>query len=328
MEQAAAQIENTLKVSSKMKLLIIGSGGQVGEKIAEKALSEGHDVYGTYKSRQPTVALRGSYLLDKVDRVKVDKLVSEVRPDVIIDTGALHNVDYCETHSEEAFAINRDGARNLAMASKSVGAKYIFVSTDYVFDGKSAPYTEESKTGPLSVYALSKIQGEENALYFNGPNSIVVRPSVIYSWVPTLKQRESSSSEKPLNFASWLVIQLRANKEVNIVDDQIASPTLADDLARAILALCESSKASGVFHTAGSTSLSRFDFSLRTAEKLGLQKDLIHPIKTTSLNQRAKRPMDSSLLSERMRKELQYGMMELDKALAIFASQAAEDLKA
>ena len=308
-----------------MRIMVVGAGGQVGEKVSHLASERGHSVVETYMTRTPS-RTDSSFQLDKTNNTQVSKVVNEAKPDVIVDTGALHNVDYCESHPEEAFAINRDGTQNLAMASKNVNAKYVFVSTDYVFDGSAAPYTEKSMTSPLSVYALSKIQGEENALYFN-PNSIVVRPSVIYSWVPISKQKESSSSGKPLNFAVWLVNQLRADKEVKIVDDQVASPTLADDLAGAILALCES-KATGLFHTGGATPVSRFVFSIKLAEKLGLKKDLIRPIKTAELNQKARRPLDSSLVSERIESETQYRMMELDMALELFTSQVREELRA
>ena len=305
-----------------MKLLVMGAAGQVGEKVSELAAREGCEVYGTYKSREPGKPLSGSFMLDKTDKARVEEIVSKVAPDVVVDTGALHNVDYCETHKEEAYKVNRDGTGNLSLASSKVGAKFVFVSTDFVFDGLKALYTEEDTPNPTSVYAQSKLAGEKVALESNS-KTIVCRPAVIYSWVKTSQQVGASSSGKPLNFGAWLAYQLLAKKEVKIVTDQITSPTLADDLAGAILALSKSS-ASGVFHTAGATAMSRYDFSVRLAEKIGCDSSLIHSIKSSDLKQVAKRPLNSSLISTKLARVTGYSMMEINSALDTFASQSKE----
>jgi len=304
-----------------LKLLVVGAGGQVGEKITRLAIAQGHEVYGTYKSRVPVVdGISKSYALDKTSKDQVSKVVEDANPDVLIDTGALHNVDYCESHPEEAMAVNRDGTAYLSAACNEIGGKFIFVSTDFVFDGQNAPYTEEDKPNPLSVYARSKLEGERAALSAN-KNTAVCRPAVIYSWVPLSNTGSSSSSGKPLNFGAWLVSQLFANKEVKIVRDQITSPTLADDLAGAILAIAKSS-ATGVFHTAGATPLSRYDFSVKVANSLGLNSSLIQPIDSSQLKQLAKRPLNSSLISNRIRDKVRYNMLSVDEALRIFAEQS------
>jgi dTDP-4-dehydrorhamnose reductase len=304
------------------KIVIVGAGGQVGEKLCARALKKGHIVYGTYKSRPSQVPISSQSFLDKTNAIEVDRLISNIRPNVVVDTGALHNVDYCETHPEEAYAVNRDGTKYLANASKKTGAKFIFVSTDFVFDGTQAPYSESDAPNPESVYAKSKLQGEQEALEAN-ENTCVCRPSVIYSWVSPSAQAQSasSSSGKPLNFAAWFVSQVRSGKDVNIVTDQIASPTLADDLAGAILALTDNESAQGVFHTAGATALSRFDFTVRIAKKLGLNETLIHPTDSSKFKQSAKRPLNSSLISNRIKKEVGYEMMSIEKALDEFAKQ-------
>ncbi len=211
------------------------------------------------------------------------------------------------------------------MATSEINSKFIFISTDFVFDGRFAPYTEESLPNPESVYAISKLEGERAALSRN-ENSVVCRPAVIYSWVPT-GQTSSSSSGKPLNFGAWLVSQLQARKEVRIVTDQVTSPTLADDLAQAILKLAESTKAKGVFHTAGATSISRYDFSVKVSEKFGFDTNLVRPIDSSQLKQVAKRPLNSSLISNRIKNETGYEMMSIEKALDIFASQASMEVE-
>ena len=303
-----------------MRILVVGAGGQVGERLCKSASDTGDDVFGTYRSRLPVSKLSGSFCLDKTRENEVERILSEVKPDAVIDTGALHNVDYCETHPDEAMMVNSEGTKILGEASRKIGSKFVFVSTDFVFDGVGAPYSEDSEPRPQSVYARSKLMGERNALESNPGKSTVVRPAVIYSWVANDKA-STSSSGKPLNFAAWLVSQISAGKQVNIVNDQITSPTLANDLAKAILAIVHSNK-TGLFHTAGATPLSRYEFSLKVAERLGLDSSLIKPIPTSVLKQLARRPLNSSLLSDRIKKEVGYEMMKIEDALDEFANDS------
>jgi dTDP-4-dehydrorhamnose reductase len=322
-----------------LKLLIIGVGGQLGSKLAEKASTEyRYSVYGTFKTRPPapfsSKLLEGAFQLDKSDSEGVTQIVSRIRPDVVIDTGAVDNVDYCETHEEEAFSINAYGTRNLARACKSVGSIFVFVSTDYVFDGNRGLYSEDDEPNPLNVYARSKLEGEKLAFKENPKNSIVVRPAVIYSWVHNVIARNSakaktetpapavftSSPGKALNFGAWLVSKISSGNEVNIVGDQITSPTLADDLAGAILAVLKRGKREGIFHAAGATPLSRYDFSVKLAEKLNLDVSLIRKVSSDQLNQIAKRPKNSSLRSDKIKEETGYEMMDIDHALDLFCS--------
>lgn len=302
-----------------MKIFIIGIGGQVGTKLAESAVPNGHEVHGGHMSRPWRMGQRSSIPFDKRDRDHVFQVLLQLKPDVVIDTGALHNVDYCETHPDEAIAINAAGTLNVTQACGKADSQLIFVSTDFVFNGSGAPYTEESKPDPLSVYAKSKLLGEGYAL--SDEANAVVRPSVIYSWVSPSGMSQTSASGKPLNFAAWLVSQLGAKKAVEIVNDQIASPTLADDLAKAILAIAESGR-SGLFHTAGATPLSRFDFSVKVARRLALDEGLVHAISSSGLKQVAERPANSSLISDKIRREVGYGMMTIDDALDLFAREA------
>ena len=307
-----------------MKLLVVGAGGQVGERLAREAVDRGHTVVGTYRSRPPRVKMEAAVVLDKTDASSVAEVFSKFRPDAVVDTGALHNVDYCETHVDEAMAVNARGSQNLATKSGELGAQFVFISTDFVFDGVGAPYTEESVPNPLSVYARSKLEGERLALEANPGKTIIVRPAVIYSWVSNSGATQSSSG-KPLNFAAWLVSQLLAGKETKVVQDQVTSPTLASDLAGAILALLAGEK-SGLFHAAGSSALSRYEFSVKVAAKLNLNKALIHPIESSELKQLAKRPSNSSLVSDKIKRELGYQMLDIDMALDVFARESRAGL--
>jgi dTDP-4-dehydrorhamnose reductase len=306
-----------------MKVLVIGSSGQVGRSLVESMARRGDEVVATFNSRRPSAALTTVDHLDKSDPSGVREILARHRPQLVIDTGAMHNVDYCESHREEAFRVNAEGTHALAATAAAVNARFVFVSTDFVFDGgKSGAYRETDPTGPISVYAESKLAGEAATMSASAEN-LVVRPSVIYSWLDTLS-RQDSSSGKGINFGTWLVEEVAHGRTVRIIEDQVASPTLAEDLAGAILALTDR-RASGIFHTAGATPMNRYEFSVALVRSVGLDAALVRPVKTAELNQKARRPVNSSLSTERLAGVTGYRMLDLPSQLERFASAVSED---
>jgi len=302
-----------------VKILVIGGGGQLGSRIVEQA-EDRFDIYATYVTREPPLAPPKIFQVDKTDRKAIETLFQKLKPNVVIDTAALHSVDYCETHKDETWAVNVDGTGNVAKACKKHAAKMVFVSTDYVFDGAKGNYVEEDPPNPINYYGLSKLEAER-VIAQTCENHVIARPSVIYSWVPPAQRQLQSSSGKPLNFAMWLIQKLSNKELVKIVTDQYSSPTLADSLAKNLVRLSESDH-TGTYHIAGKTRLSRYDFALKIAQKFGLDENLISPITTDQLKQMAKRPMDSSLNVENVERDLKTKMLTIDKALDLMGKQA------
>jgi dTDP-4-dehydrorhamnose reductase len=306
-----------------MKVVVVGAAGQVGRNLVRLALRRGDSVAATYKARRPADDAVPLEPLDKTDAKACDLVLERLHPDVVIDTGAMHNVDYCETHADEANAVNREGTRHLAESARRLGSRFVFISTDFVFDGSGpTPYLESATPRPQSIYAESKLAGEQATLATDSGN-LVVRPSVIYSWLDT-RQRAESSSGKGLNFGTWLAEEVACRRPVRIINDQIASPTLASDLAGAILALIEH-ECRGIVHTAGATATDRFSFSVQLVSRLGLDSSLVQPVTTAELHQKALRPAVSSLASERLASEAGYRMMDLPAALDRFAADFNAD---
>jgi dTDP-4-dehydrorhamnose reductase len=305
-----------------MKVLVVGSAGQVGRSLVQQLADRGDTAIATFNSRRPAVS-GPVETLDKTAAEGVRAVLERHRPDVVIDTAALHNVDYCESHPDEAFKVNRDGTRHLAESSHAIGARFVFVSTDFVFDGaKSGPYVESDRAIPASVYAESKLAGEAATLAASSEN-VVARPSVIYSWLDT-RTRQESSSGKGMNFGTWLAEEVAHGRPVRIIEDQVASPTLAEDLAGAILALVDRNQA-GVFHAAGASALNRYEFSVQLVRRIGLDASLVRPVRTAELNQKAKRPANSSLDSDRLARSTGYRMMDLDAQLDRFGAAVRAD---
>ncbi len=255
-------------------MILVTGSGLLGSEVV-KVLRRDHEVTGTYNSKPK----EGMVRLDVTDRESTFKTIARLRPDVIVHTAAMTNVDYCEDHPEEAMAANAHGTKNVVDAAFKTNSKVVYVSTDYVFDGARGMYREDDAVSPISVYALTKLLGEYYAKDL--PGHVIARTSVVYG-----NARQ--------NFVSWVRDSLQRGIEVNIFTDQYASPTLALDCAGAISALLRND-VSGIFHTAGSERISRYEFARKIALFYGLDESLIRPTTSDAMKQKAKRPMDSSL---------------------------------
>jgi dTDP-4-dehydrorhamnose reductase len=271
-------------------LLVIGATGLVGSKVSSLAVKHGFEAYNTHNARK--AALQHVFQLDIGDRDATLQLVRKIRPKVIVNTAALHNVDYCETHREEADRINVGGARNLAEAARESGSRLIHLSTDYVFDGNRGHYNESDPPHPLHYYAKTKVDSEN--IVSQLPNYAVARPSVIYGWNALEATGVPSSSGKTINFAMFVLDKLKKNETVKAVRDQYSSPTFADNLAEALLILAKRSE-NGVFHTAGRSCMSRYEFATNLAEIFGYSTKLVQPVLTSDFKQIAERPKNSCL---------------------------------
>ena len=262
-----------------MKILLIGGSGLFGrafaELIKERTL---YDIYATYNEN--IVDSEESVFLDITDKEKVEEVIKKLQPDVVVHAAAFTNVDKCEVEKEKAYDINVEGTKNVAMASNGIGAKMIYISTDYVFDGTKGFYEEKDKTNPISYYGLTKLEGEK-AVQEICNDFIIARTSVIYG-----------AHKK--NFATWVIKELREENQIKIITDQWVSPTLNVDLAEQILALIEKDE-KGIFHTAGGERINRYDFVVEMARIFDFNEKLIIPATSKEMNWIAKRPMDSSL---------------------------------
>lgn len=257
------------------RMLVIGAGGLIGNRFMELAQDK-FEVYGTYNSHP--VEGNNLYKLNVVNRADTFNLLKRISPDVVIDTHSLNNVDYCETHREEAWSVNVEGTKNIAEACIDYGSKLVFFSTDYVFDGKKMKYSEKDKPKPLNYLGINKATVEQ-ILELLDINHITVRTSVVYG----------KGGLNKVNFVFWLIQKLKAGERVSVVTDQKNNPTFVDNIVEQVLYLLKKNK-KGIYHITGSECLSRYDFSLKIAEVFDLNQNLITPITSVELHQIAKRP--------------------------------------
>lgn len=281
-------------------LAIVGAGGVLGTKLVEQALNstDGPIHAFTHADRAPATPAAGNARviwspLNIGDGAEVAAKIGEVEPEVIINCAAMTNVDACEDERDAAFAANALGPRYLAEAALRLNARVVHISTDYVFPGDNVnpgPYLEDAAVRPVSHYGWSKLMGER-AVFEVCEGRIpwlVVRTALVYGYVP---------GGRP-NFVRWLVDELRAKRAVRVVDDQINTPTLADDLAGLILHLITRGSV-GVIHGVGPDLVNRMEWARAIALNYRLDASLIQEISTAQLRQKAQRPLRSGLKSRR-----------------------------
>lgn len=255
-------------------MILVTGSGLLGSDVI-RVLRKEHEVTGTFNSNPKKDAIR----LDITDRGDTIRAIGELKPEYVVHTAALTNVDYCEDHKDEAMAINDQGTKNVVDAARMAGASVVYVSTDFVFDGARGMYREDDPVNPVSVYAYSKLMGEYRVNELQG--SAIARTSVVYG-----NARQ--------NFVTWVRDSLAKCQAIKVVTDQYNSPTLSYDCAMAIAALIKNNS-EGIYHTAGGERISRFDFAVKIARFYGLDEGLIQPVTSDTLKQKAKRPADSSL---------------------------------
>jgi len=289
------------------RILIIGASGLLGStlmKMGEKR----YEMFGTYNTHK--IEGNNFFQLDVTNREDTFNLIKNLKPDLVIDTHALHNVDYCELHPEEAWKINVEGTKNVSEACKVFSCKYVFISTDYVFDGlKTTPYSEKDKPRPVNYYGKTKLIAE-HVIQTLLSDYLILRTAVLFG-VGGLGK---------IPYAIWLIEKLKMGEEVRAVIDQYNNPTLVDNLSEIIFALFEKDKV-GLFHVTGKTNLNRYEFSVMIAEKFGLDKNLIKPITTPELNQIAKRPFKVNLSTSKVEKATGLKTLTIEEALEVLKSK-------
>ncbi len=275
------------------KILITGASGMLGRDLSQELSSE-FELWGLdiVTSNQKPEARKKLIICDIYDRNETIKAVSTVKPDIVVHTAAWTDVDRCELDKKKAYRVNSKGTENIALACKACDAALIYISTDFVFDGrKKRPYREVDKTNPLSVYASSKLEGER-AVRKALKKYFILRTSWLYG-------------RHGKNFVDTVLTKAKTEKILKVVGDQIGSPTYTKDLAKAIHALVNTIVTSnqkpvtrkniyGIYHVSNYGSVSWYRYA-KEILRLARSKTRVLPISSTGLNRPAMRPAMSIL---------------------------------
>ncbi len=295
-----------------MRILITGSNGLLGQKlVGQLSKNEKLSFLATSKgeNRNPSCPSENYSSLDITNSDEVLKTITAYSPDYIIHTAAITNVDYCELNQLECERVNVGGTKNLFESSKKIGAHFLFLSTDFVFDGEEGNYKETDHPNPLSIYAESKRDGELLLIQSNYSNWSIARTIIVFGEGQNLSRS---------NIVLWARESLSLGKTLNIIDDQFRSPTWADDLAWGCIQICEQNR-KGIYHLSGPETMSIYELVIRIGRFFKLDTSSINRTDSSSLNQAAKRPPKTGFDLSKSKKDIGYQPKTLEESLHLLS---------
>ncbi|WP_231425139.1 NAD(P)-dependent oxidoreductase [Pedobacter sp. Leaf250] len=294
-------------------ILTTGSNGLLGQKITEKVLTEGRvKLIATSKgaNRYPITNGYQYAEMDILDPVQVRTIIEKFKPDAIVHTAAMTNVDTAEANKELCRQLNVEATQNLVSLCEEFNIQLIHLSTDFIFDGANGPYKEEDATNPLSYYGETKLLAELTVKESRA-NWAILRTILVYGITNDMSRS---------NIVLWAKGALEKGLPINVVNDQWRMPTLAEDLAEACLLAVEKNS-QGVYHVSGKDYMSIADLVRKVADYWSLDKSIISEISSQSLNQSAKRPIKTGFVLDKTIKDLDYKPHSFEEGLKIVDEQ-------
>jgi len=297
-------------------ILITGSNGLLGQKLL-KLLSGNteYEVIATARGENRVSETTGFEFrsLDICNENDVLTLINDIKPDYIINTAAMTNVDQCEDDKEECWDLNVNAVGYLAKAAHQTGAFLLHLSTDFIFDGEDGPYLEDAKPNPLSYYGDSKLAAEK-ILTESTIDWAIARTVLVYG----ITEKMSRS-----NIILWVKNSLEEGKNLTIVDDQWRSPTLAEDLAMGCFLIVKN-HATGIFNISGKDVLTPYEMAIQTVNFFKLDSSLIEKTDGSKFQQKAKRPPKTGFIIDKAINELNYSPHSFMEGIKIVSEQLAE----
>ncbi|WP_113654032.1 SDR family oxidoreductase [Pedobacter namyangjuensis] len=294
-------------------VLVTGSNGLLGQKITEKIINEGGvNLVATSKgiNRFPTEDRYVYAEMDILNAEQVREVIEKYKPDAIIHTAAMTNVDTCENQKELAYQLNVVAVQTLVSLCETYNIQLVHLSTDFVFDGEDGPYDELSAPNPLSYYGKTKLMAEE-VIKNSSAKWAILRTIIVYGIVSDMSRS---------NIVLWAKGALEKGEPLKVVNDQWRMPTLAEDLADISL-LAVAHNAQGVYNASGKDMMSIAELVYRVADFWRLDKSLITEVSGATLNQAAKRPKKTGFILDKAMTELNYQPRSFEEGLRILDRQ-------
>ncbi|WP_375585448.1 SDR family oxidoreductase [Cyclobacterium xiamenense] len=300
--------------SERPKVLITGANGLLGQKIVKKILIDGkYDPIATGRGSCRLPGEWGGYDFEQMDITKEKEVMDVFRiysPEFVIHAASMTDVDRCEVNRHACFEQNVTGTQNILNASKACKAHLIFISTDFIFDGKNGPYDEEDQPNPVNYYGKTKLE-TENLVRKYPFDWTIVRTNLVYGTAHDMSRS---------NIILWVKKGLEQQKELELVDDQFRTPTLAEDLAEGCLLVADK-KATGVFNISGEELLTPYDMAMMTARFFGLNSKGIKKTDSRHFGQVAARPLRTGLIITKAKETLGFRPKSFEEGIGILAKQ-------
>jgi dTDP-4-dehydrorhamnose reductase len=295
-----------------MRILVTGSNGLLGQKLTsllDQSLEV--DTIATARKKLNFPISRGAFAaLDVTNEHQVEDVVGHWKPDVIVHTAAMTQVDQCETERDICWKNNVTAVEYLSNACKKSLTHFIHISTDFIFDGTAGPLDESATPHPLSYYGASKLASEE-IVKNSKIEWTILRTVLVYGVTPDMSRS---------NIVLWVKKSLEEGKTIQVVSDQWRTPTLAEDLAQGC-SLAATKKAKGIYHVSGDEMMTPYDIAFRTAEFFHLDKSLIKKTDSNHFKQPAVRPLRTGFIIEKAKRELGYRPHTFEEGLGVVAEQ-------
>lgn len=280
-----------------MNILIIGASGLIGSALFREFCNI-YKTFGTYFSSK----IERLHPLDIRNSSQINFLITKVSPNVILCPAALANVEYCEQNPEQTRETNVKGIKNIIKKIENKNIKFVFFSSEYIFDGKAGPYTEEDIPNPLNEYGKQKLE-VENFIKETLDDYLIIRTTVVYGW-----------EKKSKNFVTGLIRKVKNKEKMKVPIDQFSSPTYVNNLVAAVGELVDRNKI-GIYNLVGSEVMNRYTFAKITCQVFNLDDTLLIPVTTEELNQKAKRPLKAGLKIDKVKKEIETKLIDPEKGL-------------
>jgi len=297
----------------KKKILITGSNGLLGQKLVELLIPKAHvETIATARGENRLPVSKGyRYLeMDITDPESVDQVLGTERPDVLIHTAAMTNVDQCEMEKDACWKLNVTATETLVTACAKYRIFLEHVSTDFIFDGTSGPYREEDAPNPVSFYGWSKYAAEK----------VVMSSEIGWAIARTVLVYGIAHDMSRSNIILWVKKSLEEGKNIKVVTDQFRTPTLAEDLALGCFLIADQ-EAKGIYHISGKDFMTPYEMALATADYFKLDASLISPTDASAFTQPARRPPRTGFNLTKSRNVLGYEPHSFREGIEILASQ-------
>nr|WP_209329583.1 SDR family oxidoreductase [Lunatimonas salinarum] len=299
---------------SRRTILITGANGLLGQKLVEQASS--NPLYhviasGKGECRLPFENPEFEYVKMDVSRKEdINEVFQQYQPQVVIHAASMTDVDRCEIARDTCFSQNVDATNWIAQACCEHKSHLIYLSTDFIFDGKEGPYDEDAKPNPLNYYGWTKLE-TERIVQATACRWSIVRTNLVYGIAHDLSRS---------NIVLWVKHGLENGKNLSLVDDQLRTPTLAEDLAYGCLLIADK-QATGIFNISGKDLLTPYEMAILTAKHFGLDESHIIRTDSSHFSQVAKRPLRTGLLIDKARQVLNYEPKSFVEGIAIVTKQ-------